>query len=184
MLSDEELTILYDLANGSYDPTLPLPGLCIALVAGIIRVIATTLYKRAQEAPNVPSQRLFLNPHHLISRNALLRMSLFVSLGAFVVSILLFGATYNTFQRYSNLAESDTRRIIGTITEIDEGSNVFSVDRKTFNYGDRLLDAAFAGAGSYVGELKVGMSVRVTAVDNTVLRLAILGSDPLVPTQN
>jgi len=183
MVDEQEITILYDVATGSYEPTLPLTALCIALVAGTIRVIAAALYKRNQDAPNASSQRLFLNLHHPISQNALLRMSLFVCLGALMVSILLFGATYNTYRRYSNLVESDTRTVVGTVTEIDIDRNVFSVDRETFNYGDQLIDPAFTGIGNYVGKIKVGMSVRVTAVDNTVLRLAVEGSDA-VRTQN
>lgn len=184
MVDEQQVTILYDLTSGSYDLTLPLTAVFIAVAAGTIRVIAAALYKRVQQAPDASAQRLTLNPHHPISRNALLRMSLFVCLGALLVSILLFGATYNTYQRYSDLAESDSRRIVGTVTKIDADRNVFWVANEGFNYDDRLIDAAFTGVGNYVGEIKAGMSVQVMAVDKTVLRLSVIGSDAGAPTQD
>lgn len=183
MIDEQAITIVYDLSSGSYDLTLPLTALFIALAAGTIRVIAAALYKRVQDTPNDSTQRLFLNLNHPISRNALPRMSLFVCIGALIVSILLFGATYNTYERYSAIAESDTRRTVGTVTRIDADRNVFCVAGETFNYGNRLIDAAFMGVGNYVGEIKVGMSVQVTAVDKTVLRLVVIGSNA-APTQN
>jgi hypothetical protein len=89
----------------------------------------------------------------------------------------------STYAEYRSLTQADTKhesRVVeGTVTEFKpmpvtgHAMEKFCVSDTCFEYSDYIVTGGFNNTSSHGGPIRAGLQVRVTYVDNTIVRLEV-----------
>jgi hypothetical protein len=97
--------------------------------------------------------------------------SIFLVLGLYIISTPLQNYWLMRHHEPSNVIEG---RVSYFVPKIGHGREIFCVRETCFSYSDNEMAPGFRNTSLYGGPMRLGLDVRVTYVDNMILKLEIV----------
>jgi hypothetical protein len=157
--------VVFDIADAGYKSwTFPAPGLILVAVGAGLVMFRKRLPGWWGKHPRASSA-----------------FSFFFLGFAVLWTIISFVGTYTEYASLSSAAASGRTKVVeGTVTSFKpmpasgHAMERFCVKDACFEYSDYVITAGFNNTASHGGPIKEGLPVRVTYVDNTIVRLEVL----------